>query len=72
MDAYATLGLPAGVSLTEARRAYRTYVRAFHPDTGSGDATALATVKTAYRELERTLRADALRAVPSPRIDVYA
>ena len=72
MDAYATLGLPASVTLSEARRAYRTYLRAFHPDTGSGDASALAMVKMAYRELERTLRAEAIRAVPSPRIDVYA
>jgi curved DNA-binding protein CbpA len=72
MDAYATLGLPASVSLTEARRAYRAHLRAFHPDTGSGNTTALATVRAAYRELERTLRADATRAVPSPHVDVYA
>ena len=72
MDAYATLGLPPTVGLAEARRAYRTQLRALHPDTGSGDATALARVRAAYRELERALRAEATRAVPSPRVDVYA
>jgi curved DNA-binding protein CbpA len=72
MDAYATLGLPATVSLKDARRAYRTHLRALHPDTGSGDTKALAAVRGAYRELERTLRAEAVRAVPSPRVDVYA
>jgi hypothetical protein len=29
-------------------------------------------VRSAYRELERTLRIEAVRAAPSPHVDVYA
>jgi curved DNA-binding protein CbpA len=72
MDPLQTLGLPGTVTLSEARRAYRSYLRAFHPDTGSGDAAALAAVKDAYRDLERKLRAEAARPAPAPHVDVYA
>ncbi len=72
MDPLRTLGLPGTVTLPEARRAYRSYLRAFHPDPGSGDAAALASVKAAYRELERKLRAEAARPAPARHLDVYA
>jgi len=72
MDPLQTLGLPGTVTLSEARRAYRAYVRAFHPDTGSGDAASLAAVKAAYREIERKLRAEAAKPAPALHIDVYA
>jgi curved DNA-binding protein CbpA len=72
VDAHVTLGVPLSATLPEARRAYRSQLRALHPDTGSGDTGALAAVKAAYRELERTLRAEAVAPAPSAHVDVYA
>jgi curved DNA-binding protein CbpA len=72
MDAHATLGLPSTVTFHEVRRAYRAHLRAFHPDTGTGDTAALSAVRGAYRELERKLRAEAVQTAPSPHLDVYA
>ena len=72
MDAHATLGVPPSVTLAEARRAYRIRLRAVHPDTGIGDAGAIAAVRTAYRELERRLRAEATKPEAALHVDVYA
>ncbi|HZO96351.1 MAG TPA: hypothetical protein VFB42_03170 [Gaiellaceae bacterium] len=72
-----TLGVGAGASRLELRRAYARRVRAAHPDTGAGDPRALAAVVAAYRELEvRRPRPPAGRAAPPPPrgslLDCYA
>jgi curved DNA-binding protein CbpA len=69
--AYATLGLPHDVSVTQARRAYRRLMRDLHPDTGAGDVGRLTAVRQAYREIERAAPATTDEP-PRPRLDVRA
>jgi hypothetical protein len=56
-----TLGVSAGASYEEVRRAYRRQLRAHHPDTGRGDPRAIGSIRAAYRELADS----APRAVPA-------
>jgi len=46
-DAFAELGVPAGASIEEVRRAYRRRVKEVHPDQG-GDEDAFRRVREAY------------------------
>lgn len=46
-DAFAELGVPAGASVEEVRRAYRRRVKEVHPDQG-GDEDAFRRVREAY------------------------
>lgn len=50
-DPYRILGVAPGASVDEVRRARRKLAKALHPDTGRGDATAMAAVNQAYERV---------------------
>ena len=49
--AWAALGLRPDARPGDVKQAYRSLLRAYHPDTGSGDADLLGKVQTLYRQL---------------------
>ena len=55
-DPYAVLGVNPGASSAEITAAYRSAVRACHPDTPHPDRDRLAAVIAAYRRLRDQLR----------------
>ncbi len=51
VDYYRVLGLPPTATLKEIKTVYRRKVRAYHPDTGSGENEQLARILEAYHVL---------------------
>lgn len=51
--AYAVLGLEPGAEWTSVERAYKTLIKANHPDRAGGDALRAAEITRAYRELRQ-------------------
>ena len=49
--AWAALGLRPDAPPGEVKHAYRSLLRAYHPDTGSGDADLLGKVQKLYRQV---------------------
>ena len=67
LDQYATLGIPAGASRTEAGRAHRALAKRYHPDVNPGPEAAerMRRINEAWRILSnpaRRARYDADRA----------
>ncbi|MBV9528357.1 J domain-containing protein [Sphingomonas sp.] len=52
-SAYAVLGLEPGAEWAAVERAYKTLIKAYHPDRPGGDADRAAEINHAYRELRR-------------------
>lgn len=49
--AWAALGLRPDARPADVKRAYRKLLRAYHPDTGTGDADLLNKVQALYRQV---------------------
>ena len=49
--AWAALGLRPDAQPGEVKHAYRSLLRAYHPDTGSGDADLLGKVQKLYQQV---------------------
>jgi preprotein translocase subunit Sec63 len=56
LDPYLVLGVDPGASSAEIAAAYRSAVRACHPDTADPDRDRLAAVIAAYRHLRNKFR----------------
>ena len=63
--AYAVLGLEPGAEWTSVERAYKTLIKANHPDRAGGDPVRAAEITRAYRELRQA------RAAPDDPDDAW-
>lgn len=52
--AWAALGLRPDARPADVKHAYRSLLRAYHPDTGSGDADLLEKVQKLYRQVTKS------------------